>query len=87
MNNLWVHPFYKKLWSALQSKNVESYRDDGLSVVKQMPGQDLDGKRKNIIEIFKNYRLAIAIKTKCCNFFRYSIQSTKWHLQTIPTTK
>ena len=76
-----------KLWDALQRKNVELYRDDGLPVVKQMPGQDLDGKRKNIIEIFKNYGLVIPIKKKCYNFFRYSIQTTKWYFQTIPTTK
>ena len=76
-----------KLWDALQRKNVELYRDDGLSVVKQMPGQDLDGKKRNIIEIFKNYGLVIPIKKKCCNFFRYSIQTTKWYFQSIPTTK
>ena len=39
------------------------YRDEGLAIVKQMPGPELERKRKKIIEIFKKYGLAITIKT------------------------
>ena len=39
------------------------YIYDGLAIVKQMPGPELERKRKKIIEIFKKYELAITIKT------------------------
>ena len=52
-----------KLCDVLQRENVELYRDDGLAIVKQMPGPELERKRKKIIEIFKKYGLAITIKT------------------------
>ena len=52
-----------KLCDVLQRKNVGLYRDDGLAIVKQMPGPELERKRKKIIEIFKKYGLAITIKT------------------------
>ena len=52
-----------KLCNVLQTENVGLYRDDGLAIVKQMPGPELERKRKKIIEIFKKYGLAITIKT------------------------
>ena len=52
-----------KLCNVLQRENVGLYRDDGLAIVKQMPGPELERKRKKIIEIFKKYGLAITIKT------------------------
>ena len=51
-----------KLWDVLQRENVGLYRDHGLAVIKQMPGPELDRKRKKIIEVFKKYELAIIIK-------------------------
>ena len=39
------------------------YRDDGLTIVKQMPGAELERKRKEIIETLKKYGLTITIKT------------------------
>ena len=39
------------------------YRDDGLAIVKQMLGLELERKTKKIIETFKKYGLAITIKT------------------------
>ena len=44
-------------------ENVELYRDDGLAIVKQILGPEFERKRKKIIETFKNYGLAITIKT------------------------
>ena len=35
-----------KLCDVLQRENVGLYRDDGLVIVKQMPGPELEGKRK-----------------------------------------
>ena len=52
-----------KLCDVLQRENVGLHQDDGLAIVKQMPGPELEGKRKKIIEIFKKYGLAITIKT------------------------
>ena len=52
-----------KLCDVLQRENVGLYRDDGLAIGKQMPGPELERKRKKIIEIFKKYGLAITIKT------------------------
>ena len=52
-----------KLCNVLQRENVGLYRDDGLAIVKQMPGPELERKRKKIIEIFKKYGLTITIKT------------------------
>ena len=43
-----------KLCDVLQRENVGLYRDDGLAIVKQMLGPELERKRKKIIEIFKN---------------------------------
>ena len=51
-----------KLYDVLQRENVGLYRDDGLAIVKQMPGPELERKRK-IIETFKKYGLVITIKT------------------------
>ena len=52
-----------KLCDVLRRKNGELYRDDGLAIVKQIPGPEFERKRKKIIETFKNYGLAITIKT------------------------
>ena len=52
-----------KFYDVLQRENVELYRDDGLAIVKQMPGPELERKRKKIIETFKKYERAISIKT------------------------
>ena len=52
-----------KFCDVLPREYVELYRDDGLAIVKQMPGPELERKRKKIIETFKKYRLAISIKT------------------------
>ena len=55
--------FLTKLCDVLQRENVGLYRDDGLGVVKQMLGPELERKRKKIIQIFKKYGLAITSKT------------------------
>ena len=52
-----------KFCDVLQREYVGLYRDDGLAIVKQMPGPELERKRKKIIETFKKYGLAIIIKT------------------------
>ena len=52
-----------KLCDVLRRKCGELYRDDGLAIVKQILGPEFERKRKKIIETFKNYGLAITIKT------------------------
>ena len=51
-----------KLSNVLQRENVGLYWDDGPAIVKQMPGPQLERKRKTIIETFKKTVLAITIK-------------------------
>ena len=52
-----------KLCDVLRRENVGLYRDDGLAIVKQIPGPELERKRNTIIEIFKKNGLAITVKT------------------------
>ena len=44
-----------KLCDVLPRENVGLYRDDGLAIVKQMPGPELERKTKKNIETFKKY--------------------------------
>ena len=39
------------------------YRDDGLGILKNLSGPDIERKRKEIIKVFKNCGLNITIKT------------------------
>ena len=66
-----------KLCDVLQRENVGLYRNDGLAIVKQMPGPELERKRKKIIETFKKYRLATTIKT---NLFVVNFLDTQFNL-------
>ena len=52
-----------KLSELLGKDNVGLYRDDGLASVKSTSGPVLDKMRKNIITLFKNESLGIAIDT------------------------
>ena len=58
---MFIH--FNKASAVLQRDNVGLYRDDGLAIVKQMPGAELERKRKEIIETLKKYGLTITIKT------------------------
>ena len=62
---MWISWFinFNKALRCLQRENVGLYRDDGLAIVKQIPGPELEIKRKKIIEIFKKHGWAITIKT------------------------
>ena len=62
---MWISGFinFNKALRCLQRENVGLYRDDGLAIVKQIPGPELEIKRKKIIEIFKKHGWAITIKT------------------------
>ena len=51
-----------KLQSVLQKDNAGLYRDDGLGVTKELPGPEMERKRKQIIEIFKKLELSITIR-------------------------
>ena len=51
-----------KLQSVLQKDNAGLYRDDGLGVTKELPGPEMERKRKQIIEIFKKLGLSITIR-------------------------
>ena len=43
-----------KLCDVLQRENVGLYRDDGLAIVKQMPGPELERKRKRLLKYLKS---------------------------------
>ena len=43
-----------KLCDVLQRENVGLYRDDGLAIVKQMPGPELERKRKTLLKYLKS---------------------------------
>ena len=45
-----------------QKDDAELYRDDGLGVMKELPGPEMERKRKQIIKIFKKLGLSITIK-------------------------
>ena len=52
-----------QLSTIMRKELVGLYRDDGLGVMKNMSGPQLERKRKQIIKIFKDCGLNIAIKT------------------------
>ena len=54
----------------LRNPNFGLYRDDGLGALHNLNAQDLDRKRKDIIEIFKKLGLKLTIETnlKAVNF-------------------
>ena len=51
-----------KLQKVFQKDDARLYRDDGLGVMKELPGPEMERKRKQIIKIFKKLRLSITIK-------------------------
>ena len=48
-----------KLCKLLNKKNLALYRDDGLGILRSASRPEADGKRKNIIKIFKECGLSI----------------------------
>ena len=46
----------------MQSENVGLYRDDGLGILQNLSGLEVEYIRKRIIKIFKGCGLNIAIK-------------------------
>ena len=52
-----------KLSSLIGRENVGLYRDDGIAVINSSYGPALEKIRKNIIDLFKNDALSIAIET------------------------
>ena len=51
------------LTKLINQNDVRLYRDDGLTVVKNLNGQQIDKLRKKIIRVFKNFGFKIKIKT------------------------
>ena len=51
-----------KLQKVFQKDDAGLYRDDGLGVMKDLPGPEMERKRKQIIKIFKKLGLSITIK-------------------------
>ena len=52
-----------KLVHLSQDNFVGLYRDDGLSVLRDLPGPETERLRKNVVNIFKNCGLSITSKT------------------------
>ena len=51
-----------KLQKVFQKDDAGLYRDDGLGFMKEIPGPEMERKRKQIIKIFKKLGLSITIK-------------------------
>ena len=51
-----------RLQSFLLKDNAGLYRDDGLLVTKELRGNEMERKRKQIIETFKKLGLSVTIK-------------------------
>ena len=52
-----------ELSSVIKKDSAGLYRDDGLGILKNLSGPDIERKRKEIIKVFKNCGLNITIKT------------------------
>ena len=51
-----------KIQRVLHRDNAGLYKNDGFGVTKELPGPEMETKRKQIIEIFKMLGLSITIK-------------------------
>ena len=51
------------LWFLLSKTNFGVYRNDGLTFLRNLNGQQMDKKRKTIIKIFKNIGFSTGIQT------------------------
>ena len=58
------------LKTVIRKENVGLYRDDGLGILRNSSGPEIQRKRKQVIQIFKNCGLNITVKTnlKTANF-------------------
>ena len=52
-----------KLKNVININDVGLYRDDGLGILRNMSGPNIDRKRKQIIKVFKDCGLSITIQT------------------------
>ena len=52
-----------KLSSLINQNDIGLYRDDGLGILRNMSGPQIDSKRKQIISLFKECNLNITIQT------------------------
>ena len=51
-----------KISDEINKKQVGHYCDNGLGVLRNMPGSQMDRTRKNLIKIFQEYGLSIVCK-------------------------
>ena len=51
-----------KLSSIINKNDIGLYRDDGLGVLRNMPGTQQERLKKQIIKVFKNVNLSITIE-------------------------
>ena len=54
----------QKLSNTINKKDIGLYRDDGLGILRNIPGPQVEKIRKTIIQQFKECNLAITIQTK-----------------------
>ena len=47
----------------IAKENMGLYKDDGLGIFKNMPGSEVERKKKELVKIFKNNGLSITVKT------------------------
>ena len=74
----------ENLENMLRKTKFGLYQDDGLILLKNLNGQQMDKKKKTIIKIFRDLRFSIDIKTNLKEVA--SLESTKWYLSSIQQT-
>ena len=57
------HIFAKPTKGSPANENMGLYREDGLSIFKNMSGPEIERTKKELVKVFKNNGLPITVKT------------------------
>ena len=58
----------KKVSNIVDKKSIGLYRDDGLAILQNLSGPQIEHKRKDIIKMFKTASLNVTIQAGLCIF-------------------
>ena len=58
----------KKVSNIVDKKSIGLYRDDGLAILQNLSGPQIEHKRKDIIKMFKTAGLNVTIQAGLCIF-------------------
>ena len=64
----------KKVPSIVDKKSIGLYRDDGLAILQNLPGPQIDWERKDIIKMFKTVGLNATIQAGLLNLNFLDVQ-------------